>query len=93
MLHAEKGGEFFLESLAFGTEREPKIERGADSGLDLVLVENAAGIGNRLAGLPRGASRVVAGALALVHEGRILASKAENLSFEFGSRLHCEGDL
>ena len=43
---AEECGEFALESLAFGAKREPEIKSRGDSGFDLVLRENAAGVGD-----------------------------------------------
>ena len=62
-LHAEQGGEFLLEGFALGSEGQPEIESRTDRCFDLVLIEDAAGVGNGLAGSPRRVGGVIAGAL------------------------------
>ncbi len=92
MFYAEKCREFLLKCGPFLAEREPEIEGGADSRLDLVLSENAACIRDRLAGGKLGAQRVVAWALSCMGEARVFARQPEDFVFEFVQRGHGLGD-
>ncbi len=46
MLHTEQLGQFLFEGLSFRSEGQPKVERCADGGLDLVLIKDSTRVGN-----------------------------------------------
>lgn len=96
VLHAKQAGEFLFEGLALGPEGQPKIQRGANGGLDLVLIEHSAGVGDGLAGLPGGVRGIVTRALSGMHERGVLAGEAEDLGLDVCGIGHwwcvCERD-
>ena len=84
MLNAHERGQFLFKGFAFGSEGKPEIQRGADGGLDFILVEHASGVGDGLAGSPRCMSGIVTGTLPGMHKRRVFAGEAEDFGFEFG---------
>ncbi len=83
---AEECGEFFLEGLALGAEREPEIQRGRDGGLHFVFSKDPTGVGNEI--LPRDKSwalRVVTRAVGGVKCAGVGARGFADSLFENGS--------